>query len=84
MYNEDMRILLVEDEVRLSQALVEIFQKNRYGVDAVYTGPEGLQYAQSGIYDIIVLDIMLPGMDGISVLSLFWYWSYKMGHTRHA
>ncbi|MBR6154239.1 MAG: response regulator transcription factor, partial [Treponema sp.] len=63
-----MRILLVEDEVRLSQALVEIFQKNRYGVDAVYTGPEGLQYAQSGIYDIIVLDIMLPGMDGISVL----------------
>ncbi len=68
MYNEDMRILLVEDEVRLSQALVEIFQKNRYGVDAVYTGPEGLQYARSGIYDIIVLDIMLPGMDGISVL----------------
>ena len=68
MYNMDMRILLVEDEVRLSQALVEIFQKNRYGVDAVYTGPEGLQYAQSGIYDVVILDIMLPGMDGISVL----------------
>ncbi|MBQ1794931.1 MAG: response regulator transcription factor [Treponema sp.] len=63
-----MRILLVEDEVRLSQALVEIFQKNRYGVDAVYTGPEGLKYAQSGIYDAIILDIMLPGMDGISIL----------------
>ena len=63
-----MRILLVEDEVRLSQALVEIFQKNRYGVDAVYTGPEGLEYAQSGIYDAIVLDIMLPGMDGITIL----------------
>lgn len=63
-----MRILLVEDEVRLSQALVEIFQKNRYGVDAVYDGKEGLRYARSGIYDVIVLDIMLPGMDGISVL----------------
>ena len=63
-----MRILLVEDEVRLSQALVEIFQKNKYCVDAVYTGPEGLKYAQSGIYDAIVLDIMLPGMDGITIL----------------
>ncbi|MBQ1869236.1 MAG: response regulator transcription factor, partial [Treponema sp.] len=59
---------LVEDEVRLSQALVEIFQKNKYCVDAVYTGPEGLKYAQSGIYDAIVLDIMLPGMDGITIL----------------
>ena len=63
-----MRILLVEDEVRLSQALVEIFQKNRYGVDAVYTGSEGLKYAQSSIYDAIILDIMLPGMDGITIL----------------
>lgn len=63
-----MRILLVEDEVRLSQALVEIFQKNRYGVDAVYDGREGLKYAQSGIYDVIILDIMLPEMDGMSVL----------------
>ena len=63
-----MRILLVEDEVRLSQALVEIFQKNRYGVDAVYDGREGLKYAQSGIYDVVILDIMLPGMDGLSVL----------------
>ena len=63
-----MRILLVEDEVRLSQALVEIFQKNKYCVDAVYTGPEGLKYAHSGIYDAIVLDIMLPGMDGITIL----------------
>ncbi len=63
-----MRILLVEDEVRLSQALVEIFQKNRYGVDAVYNGKDGLKYAQSGIYDVVVLDIMLPEMDGISVL----------------
>jgi len=63
-----MRILLVEDEVRLSQALVEIFQKNKFGVDAVYTGTDGLEYAKSGIYDLIILDIMLPGIDGISIL----------------
>ena len=68
VYNDIMRILLVEDEVRLSQALVEIFQKNRFGVDVVFTGLEGLKYAQSGTYDAIVLDIMLPGMDGISIL----------------
>lgn len=63
-----MRILLVEDEIRLSQALVEIFQKNRWGIDAVYTGTEGLQYAQSGVYDAIILDLMLPGLSGIDIL----------------
>ncbi len=65
---ENMRLLLVEDDVRLSQALVEAFQKNRYGIDAVYTGPDGLKYAQGGIYDALILDTMVPGMDGISVL----------------
>lgn len=63
-----MRILLVEDEERLSQALVEIFKKNRIGIDAVLNGVDGLEYALGGAYDAIILDIMLPGMDGISVL----------------
>lgn len=63
-----MRILLVEDEERLSQALVEIFKKNRIGIDAVLNGADGLEYALGGAYDAIILDIMLPGMDGISVL----------------
>ena len=63
-----MRILLVEDEERLSQALVEIFKKNRIGIDAVLNGIDGLEYAQSGTYDAVILDIMLPGMDGITVL----------------
>lgn len=63
-----MRVLLVEDEEGLSQALVEIFKKNRIGVDAVLDGKEGLKYAESGIYDVLVLDIMLPGIDGITIL----------------
>lgn len=63
-----MRILLVEDEEGLSNALVEIFKKNKIGVDAVLNGTDGLKYAESGSYDAVLLDIMLPGMDGISVL----------------
>ena len=63
-----MRLLLIEDDIRLSQTLVETFQRNRYGVDAVYTGPDGLKYAQGGIYDAVILDITLPGMDGLAIL----------------
>lgn len=63
-----MRVLLVEDEEGLSQALVEIFKKNRISIDAVLDGKEGLKYAESGIYDVLVLDIMLPGVDGITIL----------------
>ncbi len=63
-----MRILLVEDEVALSDALVQIFHKNKYIVDACYDGESGLDNALSGIYDIIVLDVMLPRMNGIDVL----------------
>ena len=63
-----MRILLVEDELRLSQALVEIFKENKFNIDAVYDGAEGLDHARLGIYDLIILDIMLPKMDGITVL----------------
>lgn len=63
-----MRVLLVEDESGLSQALTEIFKKNRINIDAVLTGTDGLRYAESKIYDVIVLDIMLPGIDGITIL----------------
>lgn len=63
-----MRILLAEDERSLSRVLVTIFQKNNYSVDAVYDGEEALDYLQSGNYDAAVLDIMMPGMDGITVL----------------
>ncbi|MBE5039472.1 response regulator transcription factor [Ructibacterium gallinarum] len=63
-----MRILLVEDEQHLSEAVAYILKKNHYTVDTVYDGQSGLDYAQTGIYDLIILDIMLPVMDGIQVL----------------
>ena len=63
-----MRLLLVEDEQKLSAALRKLLEQEQYAVDAAFTGPEGLDAALSGIYDVIILDVMLPGMDGFSVL----------------
>ncbi|KHL96572.1 transcriptional regulator [Paenibacillus sp. IHB B 3415] len=63
-----MRILIVEDEIHLAEALTQILKKHNYSVDSVHDGRSGLDYAQSGIYDLLLLDIMMPEMDGISVL----------------
>ena len=63
-----MRILLVEDEKMLSAAICKLLRQQRFSVDTVYTGPDGLDYALSGEYDAMILDVMLPGMDGFSVL----------------
>lgn len=63
-----MKLLLVEDEKQLSEALVQILSKNKYKVDAVYDGEDALDYALTGIYDAIVLDIMIPKKSGIEVL----------------
>lgn len=63
-----MRILIVEDEIHLAEALTQILRKNNYTVDAVNDGESGLDNALTDIYDLIVLDIMLPKMDGITVL----------------
>lgn len=63
-----MRILIVEDERRMARGLQGLLTKQGYAVDTVYTGSSGLDYALSGIYDLIILDIMLPEMDGLSVL----------------
>lgn len=65
-----MNLLIVEDEIQLADALAEILQRNKYHVDTVYNGEDGLHYASTGIYDCIVLDIMLPILDGISVLRM--------------
>ena len=63
-----MRILLAEDEKALSKAIVKIFEKNNWSVDAVYNGEDALAYLEAGCYDAAVLDIMMPKKDGITVL----------------
>ena len=63
-----MRLLFAEDEKSLSKAVRTILEKNNYSVDAVYDGEEALAYLSSGNYDGVILDIMMPKMDGITVL----------------
>lgn len=63
-----MRLLIAEDDPKLLSALIKIFQANNYSTDAVDNGIDALYYAQSGNYDGIVLDVMMPGKDGIEVL----------------
>ena len=64
-----MQILVVEDDVRLAQALCRILEESGYKTDAVHDGQSGLDYAESGIYDVVILDVMLPKMDGFTVVS---------------
>lgn len=63
-----MRVLLAEDERSLSKALVALLEKSNYSVDAVYNGNDAMNYIEVGCYDAIILDIMMPGKDGFSVL----------------
>lgn len=63
-----MRLLIAEDDPRLLKTLVHFFEINHYAVDGVADGAEALEYALSGEYDGLVLDIMMPEMDGITVL----------------
>lgn len=63
-----MRILLAEDERSLARALVRILEKNNYAADAVFNGEDALAYLETGGYDAAILDIMMPKMDGITVL----------------
>ena len=63
-----MRILLAEDERSLSRAVAALLEKNHYSVDAVYDGEEALAYLEAGNYDGVILDIMMPKLDGLEVL----------------
>lgn len=65
-----MKLLLVEDEKQLSEALQQILIKNKYSVDTVYNGDEVLDYALTDVYDVIILDIMLPKLNGIEILKM--------------
>ncbi len=63
-----MRILIVEDERSLARALQKIFQKSNYSADMVHNGKDALMYLEGGNYDVVILDIMMPIMDGITTL----------------
>ena len=64
----NVRVLIVEDEVRLAATLAELLHRHGYTADTCHNGIDGLDSAVSGIYDLLILDAMLPGMDGFSLL----------------
>lgn len=63
-----MRVLIVEDEVRLADALAQIMREHKYEAEAVHDGADGLFYAMSNLYDVVILDVMLPKMSGFEVV----------------
>ena len=63
-----MRLLIAEDELDLAEALTAFFEKNHFTVDAVHNGFDAYEYAATGAYDAVILDVMMPKMDGIQVL----------------
>lgn len=62
-----MRVLIVEDECRLAEALGQIMKEQRYQADLVFDGADGLDYGLTGQYDVILLDVMLPKVDGFEI-----------------
>lgn len=66
---DNLRLLIAEDDPKLLKTLVHLFRINNYAVDAVNNGNDAFEYAQSAEYDGLVFDIMMPGMDGITVLT---------------
>lgn len=69
-FAKEPKILVVEDEVQLADTLVEILKRNKYNVDTVFDGDDGLEYARTGIYDCILLDIMLPVRSGTEIVQI--------------
>lgn len=63
-----MKLLLAEDELSLSKAIIKILEKNNYTAEAVYNGEDALKYLENGNFDGLILDIMMPEMDGITLL----------------
>jgi len=62
-----MKVLVIEDEILLANSIKSLLTKKGFEVDVAYDGETGLEYAELGIYDLLILDIMLPGMDGYEV-----------------
>lgn len=63
-----MKILIVEDEFRLADVIASRLKKEKYSVDISHTGTEGLAHALTGVYSLVILDVMLPGMNGFQIL----------------
>ena len=63
-----MKLLIAEDEVDLAEALAAFFEKNQFTVDAVHDGQDAYDYARAGDYDVVILDVMMPKLNGIQVL----------------
>lgn len=62
-----MKILIVEDEVLLAQSLKKLLETKGFQVEAVFDGASGWEYAQLGVYDLLILDVMMPGIDGLQL-----------------
>ena len=62
-----MKILIVEDEVLLADSIAELLQEKGFETDVAYDGETGLEYARLGVYDLLILDVMMPGLDGYQV-----------------
>lgn len=65
-----MKILIAEDEIEIARALKVLLEKQKYSVDIVHSGDDAWDYLQQTRYDVVVLDIMMPGKSGLEVLSL--------------
>ncbi len=63
-----MKVLIIDDEVKLADALAELFKQNKILADVVYDGEDGLFYAKNGDYDVVILDVMMPHMNGYEVV----------------
>ncbi len=63
-----MRVLLVDDEVSLVKALSQLLRQHQYAVDGAFDGPTGLDMARAGIYDLLLVDVMLPGLSGTDLV----------------
>ena len=63
----DMKILVVEDEKMLADSICSMLERKGFQVEAVYDGEAGAEYAELGIYDLLILDVMMPKMDGLEV-----------------
>ena len=71
-----MKILVIEDEQLLAQSIRAVLEQKGFEVDTVYDGTAGLEYARLGIYDLLILDVMLPGLDGCQVAQ-----ALRSGHS---